>query len=417
MKVKRLKLVGVRAIASAEFRFQPDFNLIAGVNGVGKTTVLDALTICFSSILRNINRRRRYRKLFAEDDVRDGGIGLDVECDIECAGNNYEYRAHKFHDNHPLYSTQEWKRNEEVANRKDFEAFFDIPMDGNNGTPDGLILAVFFSTNRSAMYEQRSKSSAAVGGVDAAFADALSARRLRLGEFADWMRAQQALSSELPAAKRMLASLDKAVTRFLPEYRNLRPAQDGGNHSLLIDRGAITLPVRHLSDGEKGVLAMVLDLARRLAQANPEMEDPAAEAEAVVLIDEIELHLHPAWQRRIVGNLRDTFPRCQFIATTHSPQVIGEVGHDHIQMIEDGQVYTPAHSFGVDSNRVLEEIMETPPRTKDVEDILTKISHEIGKQRYENAQGLLNDLVDHLGEDDPEVTRIRTLIDFMVGEE
>ena len=105
---------------------------------------------------------------------------------------------------------------------------------------------------------------------------------------------------------------------------------------------------------------MVLDLARRLAQANPGMEDPAAEAEAVVLIDEIELHLHPAWQRRIVGNLIETFPRCQFIATTHSPQVIGEVGHDHIQIIADGQVYTPAHSFGVDSSRVLEEIMETP---------------------------------------------------------
>ena len=407
----------VRAIASAEFHFQPDFNLIAGVNGVGKTTVLEALAICFSSILRNINRRRRYRKLFSQDDVRDGGTGLQVECNIECAGNNYEYRLHKFHDNHPLYSTQEWKRNEVVANRKDLEAFFDIPMDGNNGTPDGLILAVLFSANRSIMNEQRSRSEAAAGGVNAAFADALSQRPLRLGEFADWMRAQQELSSELPAANRMLNSLENAVTHFLPDYRNLRPVKSGNNHSLLIDRGEMTLPMLHLSDGERGVLAMVLDLTRRLAQANPGMEDPAAEAEAVVLIDEIELHLHPAWQRRIVGNLRETFPRCQFIATTHSPQVIGEVGHDHIQIIADGKVYTPAHSFGVDSNRVLEEIMETPPRTKEVEDILIKISQEIGKRRYENAQGLLNELVDHLGEGDPEVTRIRTLIDFMDGEE
>ena len=267
------------------------------------------------------------------------------------------------------------------------------------------------------MNEQRVRSGAAVGGVDAAFADALSARPLRLGEFADWMRAQQALSSELPAAKRILVSLDKAVTRFLPDYRNLRPAEEGSTPTLLIDRGAETLPVRHLSDGERGVLAMVLDLARRLAQANPGMEDPAAEAEAVILIDEIELHLHPAWQRRILGNLTDTFPRCQFIATTHSPQVIGEVEHDRIQIIADGQVYAPTHSFGVDSSRVLEEVMETPARTKDVEDILTKISQEIGKQRYENAHGLLIDLVDHLGEGDPEVTRIRTLLDFMEGDD
>ena len=124
------------------------------------------------------------------------------------------------------------------------------------------------------------------------------------------------------------------------------------------------LPVAQLSDGERGLLAMVFDLTRRLTQANPEMEDPAAEAEAVVLIDEIELHLHPGWQRRIVRNLTETFPKCQFIATTHSPQLIGEVEHDRIQIIADGQVYSPTHSFGVDSSRVLEEIMGADPRTR-----------------------------------------------------
>ena len=418
MKLTRLKLVDVRAIASAEFHFQPDFNLIAGVNGVGKTTVLDTLAVCFSAIVRNANHRPRYGKSFVIDDIRVGGVASQAECDIECTGKSHSYRLHKFRDHNPLFSSQEWSRENKVADRQDLEEFYGgIPTDGKGGKPEGQVLAVSFSTNRSIMNEQRSRSGAAAGGVDAAFADALSARPLRLGEFADWMRAQQALSSELPTAKRMLVSLDKAVTRFLPEYQNLRPADDSGNHSLLIDRGTTELSVRHLSDGERGVLAMVLDLARRLAQANPGMEDPAAEAEAVVLIDEIELHLHPAWQRRIIGNLTDTFPRCQFIATTHSPQVIGEVDHDRIQIIAEGQVYTPAHSFGVDSSRVLEEVMETPARTKDVEDILTKISQEIGKRRYENARGLLIKLVDHLGEGDPEVTRIITLLDFMDGEE
>ena len=126
---------------------------------------------------------------------------------------------------------------------------------------------------------------------------------------------------------------------------------------------------------------MVLDLTRRLAQANPAMEDPASEAEAVVLIDEIELHLHPKWQRQIVHKLRTTFPLCQFIATTHSPQVIGEVEYDRIHVLADGEVYCPTHSFGVDSSRVLEEIMDTPPRTAEVEDLLTKVSQEVGKQR------------------------------------
>ena len=136
-----------------------------------------------------------------------------------------------------------------------------------------------------------------------------------------------------------------------------------------------------------------------------------------MLIDEIDLHLHPTWQRQIVHKLTTTFPRCQFIATTYSPQVIGEVEYDCIQIIADGEIYSPTHSFGVDSNRVLEEIMDAPPRTPEVEELLRKISQEVGKQQYDNARGLLVRLVDRLGENDPEVTRITTLIDFMEGEE
>ena len=94
---------------------------------------------------------------------------------------------------------------------------------------------------------------------------------------------------------------------------------------LLIEKQGAVIPVAKLSDGERGMLALVFDLTRRLAQANPNLDDPAAEGVGVVLIDEIDLHLHPEWQRTIVTNLPETFPRLQFIATTHSPQVIGEV--------------------------------------------------------------------------------------------
>ena len=72
MRVTRLKLVNVRAIEVAEFRFQPGFNLIAGVNGVGKTTVLDTLAVCFSAVVRQVNRRPRYGRSFEADDVRVG---------------------------------------------------------------------------------------------------------------------------------------------------------------------------------------------------------------------------------------------------------------------------------------------------------------------------------------------------------
>ena len=418
MRVTRLKLANVRAVEVAEFHFQPGFNLVAGVNGVGKTTVLDTLAVCCSAVVRHAKRYPRYGRFFEADDIRVDVGALQAECDLECAGKKYGYLLYRFRHHNPLQDQTQWLRKEEKTYNRPIEEFYGgIPTDGNGGGSEGQLLVVLFSTDRSFAFDRASRQDAAAGSVSAAFAGALSNRGLQLGEFAAWMRVQQALGAERASAKQMLVAFDNAVTRFLPGYRNLRPAEEDSGHSLLIDCGDTPLPVRHLSDGERGVLAVVLDLTRRLAQANPNMEDPAAEAEAVVLIDEIELHLHPDWQRQIAGNLTKTFPKCQFIATTHSPQVIGEVEHNRIQFIRGGEVHSPTHSFGVDSSRVLEEIMDAESRTKEIQMLLANVSQEVGEQRYATARGLLPRLVDRLGESDPEITRIRTLLDFLEGEE
>ena len=415
MRVTALRLGNVRAIEAAELRFQPGFNLVAGVNGVGKTTVLDTLAVCLSGVVRHANRYSRYGTSFGADDIRFGVGALQAEFEFECGATEHRYVLHRFRDSNPVYGTTEWSRESETeSNKLAIEQFYGgIPADGEGAKPGGKVLAVLFSTGRSVPTEQRSRQVAAKGSVAAAFAGALSNRGLQLGEFAAWMRVQKALSSERPEAARMLTALDKAVTRFLPDYRNLRPAQADSKHSLLIDHGTQAIPVRHLSDGERGALALVLDLTKRLAQANESMADPAAEAEAVVLIDELELHLHPAWQRRIVAGLTDTFPRCQFIATTHSPQVIGEVEHDRIHIMADGEVYSPVRSFGVDSSGVLEEIMGTDRRTTLVQRLISKVSDAVGLDDYQGARALLTDLVEQVGEDDAEVIRIRTLLNFL----
>ena len=210
-------------------------------------------------------------------------------------------------------------------------------------------------------------------------------------------------------------AVEDVIRRFLPEYRNL--GMDGFRRELMIDRHGGTIAVRRMSDGERGILALVLDLTRRLFQANPEMRNPVEEAEAVVLIDEIDLHLHPSWQRRIIHRLTDTFPRCQFIATTHSPQVIGEVEHDRIHIMTDQEVYSPTHSFGVDSSRVLEEIMGSQSRATEAQEALAEVSKEIGKERYDEARIGLAALLDILGENDAETVRIATLLDFLEGNE
>lgn len=401
MQVTRLKLKNVRAIQEMEFHFRPDFNLVVGVNGVGKTTVLDALAACLSGIVNYASRLPGQRAArFANNDIRVGAEAMDIECDFTNgeATKPYCYTIRKPHTG--------------SGNKARFVGYPPPSVSGNE--PGGRPLAVLFLTNRAASTDSKPSKGAAAGGVAAAYAHALWGRRLRLREFEAWMRAQQALVAERRAAGRMLAAFEEAVTRFLPGYRNLRPGDKGTDGGfLLIDHGDATLPVNQLSDGERGVLAMVLDLTRRLAQANPEMANPVTDAGAVVLIDEIDLHVHPQWQRRIVENLTNTFPRCQFIATTHSPQVIGEVETERIHILDDGEVYPPPHSFGVDSSRVLEEIMDTPPRTRRVQELLKRISDEIAEDKFEQVRDSLGNLIELLGENDPEVTRIRTFLAFM----
>lgn len=417
MIVTRLNLANLRAIEAAEFRFKPGFNLIVGVNGVGKTSVLNALAVCLSAVTKQANMLRGRVESFAIEDIRASAEALTVECGVRIGGQDHTYLVHK-----PRAASVPQERmvgmpREQVHDTPERTEFFgDAPSPVSGKEPGGRPLAVLFSTNRAVPTERAPARNVAAGGVAAAFADAFADRELRLGEFAAWMRVQKALQSERPAAGRALAAFEEAVARFLPGYGSLRLDGEDGRQ-VWIDRGGNAIPVRQLSDGERGTLALVLDLTRRLAQANPSLTDPAAEAGAVVLIDEIDLHLHPKWQRQIVHNLQAAFPRCQFIATTHSPQVIGEVEHDRIQIIADNQVYAPTHSYGVDSSRVLEEVMGAEPRAKEIQDLLTEVSHAIGRQEFARGRELLAQLVERLGDSDPEVTRIHTLLDFVEGKE
>ena len=412
MKVTSLQLTNLRPISSAVFRFQPGFNLIVGVNGVGKSSVLDALSVCLSAYVKEANGLRVRKRGFSPSDIRIGASVLSVECVSQIGFKEYHYLIHIPRETSVPQQERDGLSRKQVYDTSPKSAFLgDRPQAVTGNELEGRPLAVLFSTNRAVPSSRAPSKRSAAGGPDAAFGDALSSRELRLGEVAAWMRVQGSLMSEYPSAATALVTLENTVRRFLEGYTDLRV--DLGGRELLIDRQDKTISVRNMSDGERGILALVLDLTRRLVQANPEMDDPTAEAEAVVLIDEIELHLHPSWQRSIVSNLESMFPRCQFIATTHSPQVIGEVDHEHIHIMTNEGVFSPTHSFGVDSSRLLEEVMDAESRTVDVRDLLLQVSSAIGKQNYNEARGLVVSVSDLLGETDPEITRIQTLLDFL----
>jgi predicted ATP-binding protein involved in virulence len=416
MIVTRLKLANVRAVEAAEFSFKPGFNLIIGVNGVGKTTALESLAVSLAAISRHINALKGPSHGFAASDIRASTDALTVESEVRLADKSFSYVIHQPREAAVAQAGKEGQPREQAVTTPAKSAFVGDKPPAADGKKVLRPLAVLFSTRRAVPSDRAPTKSAAKGGHAAAFAEAFSARELRLGEFAAWMRAQAALAAETPSSARVLDAFEKAVRRFLPGYTNLRVSKDA-TPRLLIDRRGVEIPVRQLSDGERGSLALVLDLTRRLAQANPGLDDPAAKGPGVVLIDEIDLHLHPKWQREIVRSLPDAFPNLQFIATTHSPQVIGEVEHDRVQVMGRGPVFSPTHSFGVDSSRVLEEIMDASPRSAEVQALLEKLSKSITAKKVRVARSVVAELSARLGEDDAEVMRARTLLDFLGGRE
>ena len=168
-----------------------------------------------------------------------------------------------------------------------------------------------------------------------------------------------------------------------------------------------------LSDGYRTVLSMVADIAYRMALLNPALGGDAIEkTSGVVLIDEIDLHLHPLWQARILGDLRDIFPRVQFVVTTHAPVVISSVRASHVRLLGDGdEVRRPSTEvYGGEVGRMLVSVMGAPERPVLVQARFDEFYQALDEGNLDAARSLLNGLEADLGADDTGVVSARTAL-------
>ncbi len=439
MLLKKLTLNNFRAFSHAEFTFQPGMNLIVGVNGVGKSTVLDALRILLSQILPKISKSRSRAIYFKDWDmsvvsIEPYGItqsAITTEVTLEVAKTEFRYLVHEPH----FPPRTNFDPTSDIRNAVVYDTTDRYVLTPNDSkTLKALVnqsqqpIAVYFSPRR-ALANNSTKFTA--NGKNAAFADALDHRELRMMEFADWWFAQKFLNDEnAPNAKRHISAMDTCISYFMDTcdtigaFRETHTHKDDkgkltskSNGTVRIFKSGIAVDLRQLSDGERGILALVLDLTRRLSQANPNLEDPL-QGRAVVLIDELDLHLHPQWQRSIVSKLTTTFPNCQFIATTHSPLIIGEVAPESVILIdEDGEIIHPSQSLGMDTDWILKYIMGAATRHTGTTLELEHIADLIEAEDYDEAIDAIDLLREKRGEF-PELVRLQTRIDRfqMLGE-
>jgi hypothetical protein len=164
----------------------------------------------------------------------------------------------------------------------------------------------------------------------------------------------------------------------------------------------------HLSDGYKRIVGIVADAAWRAVVLNPHLGERAAEeSQGILLIDELDLHLHPAWQSRVLGDLRRTFPNMQIIATTHAPAIIASAPPESLRILTtDGRVETVEHSAGLDVNSVLERIQGAPSRPRWMVEKLDALARALDEasddaSKLAEARALMAEVRQTLGEDDP----------------
>lgn len=169
----------------------------------------------------------------------------------------------------------------------------------------------------------------------------------------------------------------------------------------------VIIPFEHLSDGQRTVLGLFCDIARRMSILNPHLDaEESLKGKGVVLIDELDLHLHPRWQRRIVDDLKSIFPNIQFIATTHSPHIIQDISPSEIIILEKElntlkQRKLEATKFGFKGwsvEEILSDIMDLEDtRTEVFNEMLAKYekaieeeNYKLSKEIYENLDKLLH---------------------------
>ena len=219
----------------------------------------------------------------------------------------------------------------------------------------------------------------------------------------------------LEAVRRALAMVVGALPDACvetPRFSRVGRWANSNGGTFVVSKRGVDLGLQQLSSGESAVLVIVGEIARRLAGRARGEGDPL-HGEGIVLIDEVDAHLHPRWQRSIVNALCGAFPNVQFIVTTHSPVVLGMIDRAQIVRLRDFEVIPTPPTFGRDSTTVLEDVMALPAHGSEIQSVVDGIAAAIDADDYDAARRALAGLEAAVGDDHPEVVRYATTLEFL----
>lgn len=402
MKVKTIKVSDFKGIDNLEIPFEGKSTIIFGVNGVGKSTILRAIDLIYANVISWLVSSNKKLAQLEYDDISYGKSRAEIDVVFNFSdGNQKEYtrwisrsmgRRHKANELRELvnlfkeyyiengYDDGEgnWIEKEDMKNMPVFVNY-------------GVNRSVFDVPLRASRKEQFTKMSA----FDKAIESKIDFRTLFM-----WFRNQEDIENQEKVRKnadyedKSLSAVKKAMLAMLDGFEDIHI--DRKPLAMKVKKDGRYLKINQLSDGEKCTIALFGDLARRMALANPQLSNPL-NGEGVVLIDELDLHMHTSWQRKVMRVLKNTFPNIQFIITTHSPQILGELddGYNLFYLVrESGKVTLQQYEsfIGWDSNVILEEVMKTPSVNMEVKHRVEQMYEHIADKNYDQAEKIADEL-------------------------
>ncbi len=409
MRLETIKLENFRAIESAQLDLHGKSTVIFGINGTGKSSVLKSINLLYTNIINQIVNRKELKQNYTLklEDIKYGQKETVISACIDFGQEQKSYYRKM------VRSTG--KKSQDNTSLKEIADIFHEKYISDE-EQNNISIFVNYGTNRLVLDIPLRIRTHHSFDIYSAFEKAIE-NRIDFRTFFEWYRNQEDYENEHKIATgnlnyqdRALVAVRTAIMSMLDDCSNLRVARRP-RLEMKIDKGNISLNVSQMSDGEKCTMALLGDLARRLSLANPTLENPLL-GEGIVLIDEIELHMHPSWQRKILGVLKKTFPNIQFIVTTHSPVILSEANEDYnvfFMKREDDEIEVKQvqQMNGYDTNAVLEQFMGTHSVNQETEKFIESIYEAIEQGKYFVAEKKIDKLAEMTSENHQDVLMAR----------
>lgn len=420
MRIDSLKITNFKSFENKDLEFTGNFSLIIGDNGTGKTSILESLSIGLGGFIigidgidtRNIynDEIRVTNKIIGDATVN---TSYHTPCEIECSGIVNEEKI-------------TWKRSlnklKGRTTRTDAKKIIDVvekmQQKINSDKSEEVILPILSYQGAGRLYSQKREKwvsvfkqknlSRVVGYTDSLEVES----NFKL--FVDWLNRMTLIALQKQKTIGELQSVLQAISTFM---QSLSKDKSEVSISYDLELGEVAvqlngeqLPLRLLSSGYRSLIGMVADIAFRMSLLNPQLKDKASQlTPGVVLIDELDLHLHPEWQWNIVEDLKRTFPLVQFIATTHSPIIISSCKDGEIINIDNKETKNKKY-YGWQVQDILNQVMESKNRTPEIQRDIERFEELFDEKMNGNSSGELelekleNKLLEILPESDPATT-------------